>query len=66
MKKNFTLLIAISNLENDECEMLDFDTLLDQNFSDFEDVLQLLSKTEFEPNKNVVNNIVNFSRSITT
>ena len=66
MKKNFTLLIAISNLENDECEMLDFDTLLDQNFSEFEDVLQLLSKTEFEPNKNVVNNIVNFSRSLTT
>ena len=63
MKRIFTLFYSVNDFENEKSEFYDVDALLGNNLNGFDDVYQLLSQTEVEPDKEIVNNVINFSRS---
>ena len=62
MKKNYTFFYLLNDFENIN-ELIKFNKLFDDNFNEFCDVFELLDKAEFEPEKQIVKKIIDFSKS---
>ena len=54
MRQNFTYFYLFNNINNNEKT---------DNFSDFDDIFNILNKNYIEPSKSVINRIIDFSKS---
>ncbi|PIE86031.1 MAG: hypothetical protein CSA05_02470 [Bacteroidia bacterium] len=63
--KNYisTLFYSINHFENNNGEVFDLD-ILDDSFSENNDIFDLLTKVEVSPAQKCLDNIMNYSRSI--
>lgn len=64
MKKIFTFLYSMNSLSNPQNDLVDLDTLLDENLNgEFNDVLDILDKAEIAPDDKIVKNILSFAKN---
>jgi hypothetical protein len=60
MNKSYTLLYLLENFENSNNDLFDYQF----ESNEFNDVYELLNQFEAEPSEKVLNNILEFSKSL--
>ena len=61
MNKNFTLLYAVNDFEQNEGSLIDLN--LSEDFSDFQDVFEILDELMIQPKQKTINKILEFAKT---
>lgn len=64
MKKISTLFYSINDFEEGESQIFDMENLISDDFGEYNDVYKLLNETQAEPSNELVEKIINFSKTI--
>ena len=64
MKKISTLLYSYYSLGSNENELINLDTVFEDDFGEYSEVFNTLNRINLEPDSRVVNKILEFAKSI--
>lgn len=64
MNQTSTLFYLVNNFEEENDELIDLDDFLNLRPQEFEDVFKLLDTVRFQPKQEVVDKVIEYSKSI--
>jgi len=61
-KRNITVCYVVNDFEKVDGELYIFENEIIEEFDDFNDIFDMLNKTEIEPNHLIVDRVIEFSK----